>query len=363
MTPSITVADGLVRRNDNFLWLRIIAALLVIYGHSFVLSPEPGARDLFLRLNWGHYSGDIAVDIFFVVSGFMVSGSYIRRTDLFEFLKARVLRIVPALFVCLILTAYVVGPIFTTMGTFEYLRSSEVAKYVVQNLKFSSEVAYMLPGVFQSNTYGPSVNGSLWTLPAEFHMYLFVAIIGAVSLFRSRLLTTALLAGLIVAGLFQPELLPLDSMWLRLAGYFVLGVAVQVFKDRVKIQHVTMFALAYAAYLSRRAELYPYVFALALTYFCFWFGYCLRLPSIEKYGDPSYGAYLWAWPLLQMFAATFPNATPGLSFVTCSCASLILGYASWHLVERQALRLKVVQFRSLYLGLRSWHRRPIDLSE
>ena len=343
MPSGRTVAEGLATRKDNFLLLRVIAALMVIYGHSFALSPIPGARDIFLRLNWDTYSGDIAVDIFFVLSGFMVSGSYLRRSDPVDYLKARLLRIVPALLACLIVTAFVIGPILTSLSLTDYLRSHDVTHYVVQNLKFSSAVSYALPGVFQSNPFGPSVNGSLWTLPAEFHMYLFVAVIGAVGLFRSRKLTLLVLAGLALAGIFRPELLPLHWMWVRLAGYFLLGIVIQLYKDRIEISHVGMLALLFATYLCRRAEIYPWVFALALTYFCFWFGYCVRLPSIEKYGDPSYGAYLWGWPLQQVYAAVFPHAAPLLSFLVCGCAALTLGYLSWHTVERQALRLKSIR--------------------
>ena len=93
----LTLADHLARRVDNFLWLRIIAAIAVIYGHSFALAAPDGSRDVFLRMNWGYYSGDMAVFIFFVVSGFMVSGSYMARNNLADYLVARLLRIVPSL--------------------------------------------------------------------------------------------------------------------------------------------------------------------------------------------------------------------------------------------------------------------------
>lgn len=351
MPSRLTVADGLESRKDNFLLLRIFAAVMVIYGHSFVLSPSPGANDLFLRHHWGIYSGDIAVNIFFVVSGFMVSGSYLRRSNLLEFLKARVLRIVPALAVCLIVTAFVIGPIFTNLPVAEYLRLHGVSAYVIQNLKFSPKVLYTLPGVFLANVYGPSVNGSLWTLPAEFHMYLFVAIVGATGLLRNRAVLTALLVGLVVAGVFQPALLPLYLMWGRLAGYFAIGIAVQLFKEKIEISHAGLLAAILVTYMCRDFGLYFGVFALALTYFCFWFGYCLRLPSIEKWGDPSYGCYLWGWPLQQMVAAMFPHATPQLSFLVCASLALALGYLSWHVVERQALRLKSLKL--------SWPRKKI----
>ena len=88
-----TIAAHMARRRDNFLLLRIVAALAVIYGHSFVLAKADGSNDIFLRNGWPFYSGDIAVMMFFVISGFMVSGSYIARANLADFMTARLLRI------------------------------------------------------------------------------------------------------------------------------------------------------------------------------------------------------------------------------------------------------------------------------
>ena len=110
-----TIATYMSRRQDNFLLLRILAALAVIYGHSFVLAKADGSNDIFLRNGWPMYSGDIAVSMFFVISGFMVSGSFLARADLLEFAKARLLRIVPAFALVLVLCAYVVGPLMSTL--------------------------------------------------------------------------------------------------------------------------------------------------------------------------------------------------------------------------------------------------------
>ena len=70
-----TVADGLAGGRDNFLLLRLLAASLVIYGHAPAITGGRGWPDVFVRLGWGSYSGDLAVDVFFVVSGFMIAGS------------------------------------------------------------------------------------------------------------------------------------------------------------------------------------------------------------------------------------------------------------------------------------------------
>jgi peptidoglycan/LPS O-acetylase OafA/YrhL len=84
-------------KDDNFLMLRFIAAALVIYGHAPAITGGGGPTDLFVWLNWGEYSGDIAVDLFFITSGFLVMGSWQRRSHVLDFVLARVVRIFPAL--------------------------------------------------------------------------------------------------------------------------------------------------------------------------------------------------------------------------------------------------------------------------
>ena len=61
----------------------MIAAAAVIYGHSYAISGIPGAADHIARQGWGHglYSGSIAVQVFFAISGFLVTGAWLRRPD------------------------------------------------------------------------------------------------------------------------------------------------------------------------------------------------------------------------------------------------------------------------------------------
>lgn len=185
-----TVGHCLSARGDNFLLLRIIAALAVIYGHSFALVHPDGSQDIFIRLGWPMYSGDIAVAMFFVISGFMVSGSYLARADLFEFAKARLLRIVPAFALVLALCAWVIGPLMTTLPATDYFGDPAVSAYVFKNLRFGSDMAWQLPGVFEGQVRD-AVNGSIWTLPAEMRMYVATAAFGAFGLLAHRWLATA----------------------------------------------------------------------------------------------------------------------------------------------------------------------------
>ena len=333
-----TIGDGLRGREDNFLCLRIIAALMVIYGHSLIISPSPGVTDLFG--SWRTYSGEIAVDIFFALSGFMVSGSFMRRPDLVDFMTARVLRLVPALLVCLVLTAYVLGPLLSNLDAHSYFSEKLPRRFVKWNLQFAWRQSYLLPGVFTTNSVKDTVNGSLWTIPAEMRMYVFLAIFGVLGFFRSRRVATLILLALFVVGAVVPWQLPLFDGWIKMSGYFGLGVLAFIYRDDIPVRTDVMFALIYLAFLSRAVWIYPVFVALAITYFCFWFAYRLKLPNIERFGDPSYGTYLWGWPTSQVFAQFVGAGHPYGCALTAGLVCLMLGYLSWHTIEKPALRLK-----------------------
>jgi peptidoglycan/LPS O-acetylase OafA/YrhL len=338
----------LQHRQDNFLLLRILAALAVIYGHSFALARADGSNDVFLRLGWGVYSGELAVNVFFVVSGFMVSGSYLARNDLADYAKARLLRIVPAYVAVLLGCAFVIGPLFTTLPLREYFASSETLNYVLKNLKFSSDMGWTLPGVFEGRHYS-SVNGSLWTLPAEMRMYLFVAALCALGLLRSAGMGSIVVIALLALGFLRPELFALHQDWFRLAGFFCLGILVQLNRDKLHVRHSAMIMLVFITYVSARTEAYRYLLSLTIVYFCFWFAY--RTPHwkwLERWGDPSYGIYLWGWPSQQIIVTLLPQARPWQNFVMAALLAIALGYCSWLAIERPALALKKLDWPEVF---------------
>ncbi|MEO7251222.1 MAG: acyltransferase, partial [Arenimonas sp.] len=280
-----TIGAHLARKSDNFLLLRIIAALMVIYGHSFPLTWDIGAGELFLKLGWRIYSGDIAVDLFFVISGFMVAGSFLARSSLPVFLSARVLRIVPAYACYLIVFAFAIGPLLGVLPATQYFASSEPVTYVLQNLRFSSELVWTLPGVFTDHRL-ITVNGVLWTLPAEMRMYLLVAAMGVLGLLGNRWLGLLTIIGLFVAAAFNPQLLPLHTDWVKLSGFFCLGILAQLFKDRIQVRHDVLLVLVAITYISYNTQSYFWLLAVSIAYFSFWFAYRTPVLTLERFGDP-----------------------------------------------------------------------------
>jgi peptidoglycan/LPS O-acetylase OafA/YrhL len=337
----VTVAHGLERRADNFLALRILAAVMVIYGHASHLAPAVSSKDIFVRWHWGIYSGDIAVDIFFLISGFLVTGSFLRKRDLYAFAKARFLRLMPGFALNLTGLALVYGLFFTTLPALEYLRNPEVWHYIGKNLKLGTDMVWRLPGVFEQGVKVATINGAQWTLPAEARMYVLLGIIGALGALSSRWVASVVLAGLLLLGWFAPHWIPLPSIFLRLAGYFALGVLIYIHRERLRISLDVIVALIVLAVFMRSSALYPVAFALALSTAVFGLAYLTRpMPWLDRWGDPSYGVYLWGWPIQQVVAYFIPGAGLGLHVGLAVVLALATGYASWHFLERHALRLK-----------------------
>src|SRR5579872_3192180 len=123
---------------NNYLLLRFLAALMVIYGHSYAITHLDGQMDLIQRALAFTYSGTVGVDIFFVISGFLVTASYLARRDWFDFMKSRCLRIFPGLIVCMLATVFLLGPVVTSLPAVQYLTNPELYTFLFRDITLAS---------------------------------------------------------------------------------------------------------------------------------------------------------------------------------------------------------------------------------
>lgn len=103
-----------------------------------------GPPEVFTWLGWGVYSGTIAVDMFFLTSGFMVIGSFLRRHNVLEPTWARAFRVLPAYALCLVGCAFVLGAFYTSLPFVDYLKDPATRGYVLTNLHFDVHMAWDL---------------------------------------------------------------------------------------------------------------------------------------------------------------------------------------------------------------------------
>jgi peptidoglycan/LPS O-acetylase OafA/YrhL len=341
-----TLASAYDHGQDNFLLLRFIAAAMVIVGHAYALSGIPGAADFVARAQLGNglYTGSLAVDIFFVVSGFLVTGSYVRSGNLDTFVRSRALRVIPAYAICLFFCAFVIGPIYTEMSQSNYWASGSTYAYVITNLQFPNNQIWTLPGVFVHNGYPNVVNGSIWTLPAEVSMYLWVAALGMIGLFRKRWLANVALIALLIYGAYRPsgiQLINAIAEFARLAAFFLVGAFCFVNRHWIPISDWLLLALIVIAYFLYKTGVFPWVLGMVIAYGSLWFAYRPNLHFFNRFGDYSYGLYLWGFPVEQMVMHAFGAPTrPLWIFLVSFPLTLLCAIVSWHIVEKPALRLK-----------------------
>ncbi|MDY6969909.1 MAG: acyltransferase [Spirochaetota bacterium] len=188
-------------KNNNFDFIRFIASFFVILSHSFPLSYGNNQNEP-LRLLTGNVTlGSVGVYIFFIISGFLITISFVRSKNLLIYFINRILRIYPAVILVVLLTVFVFGPILTQYSISEYFSNTQTYKYLFTATVF--DVRYNLPGVYKNNPFSSTLNGSLWTLRFELVMYIAVAIFGLIGILKGRIITIFVILSTIVAALIK----------------------------------------------------------------------------------------------------------------------------------------------------------------
>lgn len=323
---------------NNFDALRLGAASMVVLGHSFILVGLPPHAAL------GHSVSTLAVLIFFAISGYLVAGSWLRDPHPGRFALRRARRILPALAAVVLISVLVLGPVLTPLPFGDYALHAQTLRYLGNAILY---VSYTLPLVFAENHYPHAVNGSLWTLPVEATMYALTPVLMLLGRWRPALLAAlALAAGLAAYALAaapREVVIGGTGFWsaAMLAPYFVAGAAVARFRlERWLDPRLGLAALAVLQIAPLGAVPREMLLILALPYAAL--AVALRswpvLRRAGRFGDASYGIYLWSFPVQQTVVHVLGTAGGGWANVAVALpVSVILGLLSWHMLEKHAL--------------------------
>lgn len=334
----IFVADRDVGRNNNFNLVRMIAASGVLFSHAWPLAlGKATIEPLFTET--GYKLGTTCVTIFFAISGFFITKSFENRVSISDFVLARIARIYPALVVVLLLTVFLLGPLFTTLSLQQYFSDRHTWTYLPRNLSLGM-MQWQLPGVFTTNPGGDAINGSLWTLIREVSCYGLIALAALMRLTKQSLFPFVLvILALSVLFMQQSEGGGLLHSSSTLAFPFALGSAAYIYRRVVPLSAFLVFGLAFVAVILRSTAFYPLIHAAALSYFALWCGF-VRFPVIQIYnrlGDYSYGMYIYAFPVEQATIAIFPSLSPIQLVLMSFPVTLLLSCLSWNWIELPAL--------------------------
>jgi peptidoglycan/LPS O-acetylase OafA/YrhL len=342
--------DALAHNANNFDFLRLLAACLVIWYHASCLmgrSHDP------LGLLTGDTTdlGALAVSIFFVISGYLITQSFERSKSILQYAGSRALRIWPAMFVLCVLTACCLGPLVTDNNWQEYFSDNDFGKYF-RNCLFLQTYVH-LPGVFMHNHYPVTVNGSIWTLPVEAFMYAVTLFLGVTRLQKNKFWMTLVFASLLVAdmqiystpsGAMTPFLwLPPLGATVKFAILYLTGALFYLYRDSIKLSWqaaaLALFVLA-GSYHTAHSRLVEYFCIPYLVMFAAFFP-VPYLHNAAKYGDFSYGIYLYGFLIQQtIMYFTQGHISPAKFIFLSLLLSFICAIFSWNCVEKPALSLK-----------------------
>ena len=341
MRGTFAIRDG---HDNGFTALRTLMALAVMVGHAMIIA----ARDLSAEpVIYGGYSiSYMAVNAFFVVSGFLVTASMMHRRGLLDFAVARGLRIYPALVVHVAGVALVVGLANTTLPAGRYLADPEVWLQFPRVLSFVNTDMF-LPGVFESN-HERYASAPLWTLRFEMLAYVGTALAFAVGAMRTRALIGAQfgLACLAWVGVQMwgglSELPSSVQNVFRFALPYGLGAFLWAWREDLPLRVWAIPLLALAAVVSAGSVLGEITMNIAVGYAVFWLAYA-RLRGLDRFAggsDISYGVYIWHWPILQWIEAKAPGLGVGQMMGIALPATLAVALLSWRWVEKPMLARK-----------------------
>lgn len=325
---------------NNLDLLRLILATSVIFLHLKHLSGSAELNSLFGTIDW---LSSRAVPAFFIVSGFLIFMSFDKNTNLKSYAMARILRLYPA-FLVLIFVCVVVG--FINAAGRPYF-SVGALKYIFYNSLFLNFMQPTLPYLFSNNEINV-VNGALWTLKIEVMFYVLVPFLYFFFKTYNRLLLLSLLFLSSLAYIYLIQIvengfgisLPpaLQNQLPAFMHYFTFGIAMYLyFNFFVKYAYILLVVSFILVYLGI-GYIEPVLIGLLILIL---FIKTKTLISFRKFGDISYGVYIFHFPIIQIIASQIGfDKNPIVMSVLVLVVTFVLSFLSWHLLEKRMIGLK-----------------------
>jgi peptidoglycan/LPS O-acetylase OafA/YrhL len=328
------------RANALNAW-RLVLALGVIVWHSWVLTGRPAPP---FALN--QFATQAFVDGFFAISGFLIPGSWLGNPRLRDYFLARGLRILPGMWVCLFVTAFVIAPIGIALqggSAAKLLMSGGPLRFVIRN----SAIAYVqfdIGGTPRGIPFPGMWNGSLWTLQYEVLCYVAVAVLGLLGVLGHRwLFPVAFALALVWTALAS---CPFDGGTVaqnaaRFAVMFAAGGLMHRFRDVIPARWLLVAVSLAIVLVADLLPDYRLIAAVPLAYAIIVSGALIHNKRLNLRTDLSYGTYIYACPMQQLLVIAGLGALNPLVFsIIATVITLPAAALSWFLVEKPAMRLK-----------------------
>lgn len=335
---------------NNFGFLRLFFALLVIFSHSPEAIDGNRKRELLVSIFGTMSLGDLAVDGFFMISGYLILMSYQHSSTLKSFLIKRVLRIYPGFVVAYIFCFVCVIPL---AQSFEFLIANHNAWFWFKSFfrMLVLDTAYV-EGVFDKTPF-PYLDSPMWTIKYEFLCYLMVPLLfhylkGRVQLYAAIFLIMTL--GSHFAAVFhrdyilpEPINLGLTSV-LRLVPSFLMGSMFYLLRTKIvfKPQYILISLVCFLGLLFSQDLAHVALMTFG-AYLLFSFALSFKSDFLSRVGtkiDLSYGIYLYAWPVQNLMIQHNPAITATRLTLITVLLSSILAFISWTIIEKPFMQMK-----------------------
>lgn len=336
-----TVGFTIEKGNNNLDVVRIILAIMVIYGHGYFIVENGGGKELLNQLFPFTYSGALAVQVFFFISGMLVTNSLLKNNSGMDFLISRFFRVIPAFIFTIIVTTCIVAPLLTTVDLTSYFSNDLFWDYLKTNPLI--DVSYRLPGLFENNHMKGVVNGSLWSIPFEIRAYLGLFALYLILGKRHLRLATYLSIFIILIPIFDLNkytFINLNSKDMKLViSCFSLGVLYAINKNIIPVSINIPFGLFMLHLFINDPLTSQTIFFFSACTFALWFSSIECIKKIKLKRDISYGIYLWGFLIQQTVASYIGEYGVLKNQMVSIIFALIAGYVSNVVIERPCINL------------------------
>jgi len=320
---------------NNFDFLRIVFVLTIVISHFVELFLIESFQPYMVYVN-----GRLALDGFFIISGFLIAKSYENSTSIKNYISRRLRRLLPAYITVIFLSVFLLFFISSKSAT-DYFLNGQFWRYLFANLTFQNYFEPCLPGVFESQNIC-AVNGALWTIKIEEAFYLSLPIF--YWLFKKKYMSFNLLIAITYVSsiVYFNYFMAQDNYRIakQLPGafaFFAVGILFYrnfdflfKWKHHIIIPSLLLFILE--QYVVGTQILKP----IAYGFMVFYLAYNIKfLNNFGKYGDFTYGIYIYHFPVIQVFVYLefFKIYSPLLMFVFTIILVLLLAILSWNYIE------------------------------
>lgn len=343
---------------NNFDCLRTIFAVFVIITHSFLLTLGPGHENDWLgeatkgQINFS----TLGLAGFFSISGYLIFISMKKSKTIMDYYRNRLLRILPGLFVVLVVTALS----FVLLSSFpfiEYFTSADPYRYVFYNFNLFTAPQKTILDTIKNHPFPDNINSSLWTIRYEFLFYIGTSLLFFIrhkkTWLKGLLLTAFIFCWMLKFFLKVPIMEPYTLLGnsgftlffiCHFALYFISGALLAVYHiERFRFPNALLLGSIVVVICALDANIFPYISGIFVPIIILLIGVKstpgLRGWSKMKWGDPSYGIYLYGFPIQQVLMHYF-DLGPVALMLTAAPLAIFAGLLSYYLVEKKALKLK-----------------------